>query len=51
MAKRETSKGEETANVAAQVLEELKELRQEVRLAIETATNAPYKVLSAAELR
>lgn len=51
MAKRETSKGEETANAVAQVLEELKELRQEVRLAIETATNAPYKVLSAAELR
>ena len=28
MAKRETGKGEETANAVAQVLEELKELRQ-----------------------
>ena len=51
MAKRETSKGEETANAVAQVLEELRELRQEVRLAIETATNAPsnaaYRLMDA----
>ena len=40
MAKRETSKREETANVPVQVLEELKELREEVCLAIEAASNA-----------
>ena len=32
MAKRETSKREETANVPVQVLEELRKLREEVRL-------------------
>ena len=41
MAKRETSKREEMVDVTAQVLEELNELRQEVRLAIEAAQMLP----------
>ena len=40
MARKETSKREETASVPVQVLEELKELREEVCLAIEAASNA-----------
>ena len=47
MAKRETGKREETADVTAQVLEELSELRQEVRLAIEAAS-MPHSALSCA---
>ena len=47
MAKRETGKREETADVTAQVLEELSELRQEVRLAIEAASNAAYRLMDA----
>ena len=50
MAKRETGKREETADVTAQVLEELSELRQEVRLAIEAASNASYRLMDAEEL-
>ena len=38
MAKKETSKREETANVPVQVLEELRKLREEVCLAIESST-------------
>ena len=37
----------ETADVTAQVLEELSELRQEVRLAIEAASNAAYRLMDA----
>ena len=44
MAKRETSKREETVDVTAQVLEELNELGLEVRLAIEAASNASCRV-------
>ena len=50
MAKRETSKREETVDVTAQVLEELNELRQEVRLAIEAASNASCRLVDADEL-
>ena len=50
MAKRETSKREETANVPVQVLEELRKLREEVRLAIEAASNASYRLMDAEEL-
>ena len=50
MARKETSKREETANVSVQVLEELKELRQEVGLAIEAASNASYRLMDAEEL-
>lgn len=50
MAKRETSKREETVDVSAQVLEELNELRQEVRLAIEAASNASCRLVDADEL-
>ena len=50
MAKRETSKREETANVPVQVIEELRKLREEVRLAIEAASNASYRLMDAEEL-
>ena len=50
MAKRETSKREETVDVTAQGLEELNELRQEVRLAIEAASNASCRLVDADEL-
>ena len=50
MAKRETSKREETANVPVQVLEELRKLREEVCLAIEAASNASYRLMDAEEL-
>ena len=50
MAKRETSKREETVDVTAQVLEELNELRQEVRLVIEAASNASCRLVDADEL-
>ena len=50
MAKRETSKREETVDVTAQVLEELNELRQEVRLAIGAASNASCRLVDADEL-
>ena len=50
MEKRETSKREETVDVTAQVLEELNELRQEVRLAIEAASNASCRLVDADEL-
>ena len=50
MAKRETSKREDTVDVTAQVLEELNELRQEVRLAIEAASNASCRLVDADEL-
>ena len=50
MAKRETSKREETVDVTAQVLEELNELRQGVRLAIEAASNASCRLVDADEL-
>ena len=50
MAKRETSKREETVDVTAQVLEELNEVRQEVRLAIEAASNASCRLVDADEL-
>lgn len=50
MTRKETSKREERANVSAQVLEELKELREEVRLAIEAASNASYRLMDAEEL-
>ena len=50
MAKRETSKREETVDVTAQVLEELNKLRQEVRLAIEAASNASCRLVDADEL-
>lgn len=50
MAKRETSKREETVDVTAQVLEELNELRQKVRLAIEAASNASCRLVDADEL-
>ncbi len=50
MAKRETSKREEMVDVTAQVLEELNELRQEVRLAIEAASNASCRLVDADEL-
>ena len=50
MAKRETSKREEKVDVTAQVLEELNELRQEVRLAIEAASNASCRLVDADEL-
>ena len=49
MARKETSKREETASVPVQVLEELKELREEVCLAIEAASNA-YRLMDAEEL-
>ena len=50
MARKETSKREETASVPVQVLEELKELREEVCLAIEAASNASYRLMDAEEL-
>ena len=50
MAKKETSKREETANVPVQVLEELRKLREEVCLAIEAASNASYRLMDAEEL-
>ena len=46
MARKETSKREETASVPVQVLEELKE----VCLAIEAASNASYRLMDAEEL-
>ena len=47
MARKETSKREETANVSVQVLEELRKLREEVCLAIEAASNAAYRLMDA----
>ncbi|HJA14025.1 MAG TPA: MerR family transcriptional regulator [Candidatus Butyricimonas faecavium] len=50
MTERETSKRKETSGVTAQVLEELSELRQEVRLAIEAASNVSCRLVDADEL-